>query len=75
MKPPPQWAIDLVGALEKLARPEDPDRAALALLRRGLSTDPAHVLAQVGWLFRAVPDHAVRHALLVAGLFALSKLD
>jgi CRISPR system Cascade subunit CasB len=73
----PRWITDLVQKLQDLADPADPDRAALAHLRRSLATDPAYVLARVGWLFRAVPGEFrdLDNAILVAGLFALTKGD
>lgn len=73
-----KWAVGLVEQLTKLADPDNPNRAALAHLRRGLDASPDYVLGRVGWLFRSVPDethdrHALDAALLAAGLFAWTK--
>ena len=70
------WVGPFVGRLTRLANPDNPDRAALAHLRRGLG-DPAGTLARVGWLFNGVPDdradNALNSAVLAAGLFAWTK--
>jgi CRISPR type I-E-associated protein CasB/Cse2 len=68
-----RWDVNLVGELTRLAAPDNPNRAGLAQLRRGLGEAPAYVLARVGWLFRAVPDAQLGHALVAAGLFAWVK--
>ena len=73
-----RWASGLAKQLTKLANPDNPDRAALAHLRRGLGDSPDYTLARVGWLFRGVPeedDRALDAAILVAGLFAWVKGD
>ncbi len=64
------WAAELVGRLTALAEPDSPNRAALAHLRRGLCGPPDYTLARVGWLFSTVPNSALDHAVLAAGLFA-----
>ena len=74
-----RWAVPLVNRLTELADPGNPDRAALAHLRRGLCGSPDYALARVGWLFRSVRDSAddreLDSAILVAGLFAWVKGD
>lgn len=71
------WVGPFVGRLTKLANPDNPDRAALAHLRRGLGEPPATTLSRVGWLFNGVPDDredsALDAAILAAGLFAWTK--
>jgi CRISPR system Cascade subunit CasB len=67
------WAVDLVHELTALANPVNPDRAALAHLRRGLDHPLDYTLGRVGWLFRRVPDFALDDAVLAAGLFAWTK--
>ena len=42
--------------LTDLANPENPNRAALAHLRRGLGRPLDYTLSRVGWLFRRVPE-------------------
>src|SRR5580700_8524759 len=73
------WADGLVHQLLKIADPDNPDRAALAHLRRGLCGPPDYTLSRVGWLFRGVPDdandRALENAILAAGLFAWVKGD
>lgn len=72
------WQGRLVARLVELSDPADPDRAALAHLRRGLGQPLDYTLGRVGWLFAAVPDRAERAiemAVLAAGLFALTKGD
>jgi CRISPR system Cascade subunit CasB len=71
----PEWAVDLANELTALAQPENPDRAALAHLRRGLDHPLDYTLGRVGWLFHRVPDFALEHAVLAAGLFAWTKGD
>ena len=77
MSEPYAWADGLVRQLGKLANPDDPDRAALAHLRRGLCGPPDYTLSRVGWLFRTVPtetnDRVLDNAILAAGLFAWVK--
>lgn len=72
-----RWAGPLVHRLTELADPKNPNRAALAHLRRGLCGPPDFTLARVGWLFRAIPDEredrALDSAILAAGLFAWVK--
>lgn len=79
MKEQPQWAVDLVNDLLELAKPKNPNRAALAHLRRGLGGSLDYTLARVGWLFRAVrpdqDDRVLDSAILAAGLFAWVKGD
>jgi CRISPR type I-E-associated protein CasB/Cse2 len=71
------WVGPFVGRLTQLADPNNPNRAALAHLRRGLGRSPADTLGPIGWLFNGVPDDwqnkAQNAAILVAGLFAWSK--
>jgi CRISPR type I-E-associated protein CasB/Cse2 len=71
------WAVSLVNRLTELADPGNPNRAALAHLRRGLSGSPDYALARVGWLFRSARDSAddreLDSAILAAGLFAWVK--
>ena len=71
----PKWEEQLVERLTELAKPESPNRAALAHLRRGLERTLDYTLGRVGWLFRAVPEFALDHAVLAAGLFAWVKGD
>lgn len=72
-----RWAVPFVDQLTKLASPDDPDRASMAHLRRGLCAPPDYTLSRVGWLFRDAQDdpedHALESAILVAGLFAWVK--
>ena len=68
----PDWLIDFQGRLVRLADPANPERAALAHLRRGLDS-PVYALARVGWLFATVPHNYGDAALLAAGLFAWGK--
>jgi CRISPR system Cascade subunit CasB len=71
------WAKPLVAQLMKLADPDNPNRAAMAHLRRGLGNSPDYTLARVGWFFRGIPDEreerALNCAILAAGLFAWVK--
>jgi CRISPR system Cascade subunit CasB len=67
------WDVELVEDLTKLADEKNPNRAAMAHLRRGLERPPDYILGRVGWLFRRVPDWALNNALLTAGLFAWVK--
>jgi CRISPR system Cascade subunit CasB len=67
------WEEELVDELAELAHPDSPNRAALAHLRRGIDLPPDYTLSRVGWLFRRVPDFALREAVLAAGLFAWVK--
>jgi CRISPR system Cascade subunit CasB len=71
------WDVELEHELTAMASPENPDRAALAHLRRGLGAPAAYTLARVGWLFRRVPesyhDSTIDAAVLAAGLFAWAK--
>lgn len=71
------WVGPFVGRLTRLANPDNPDRAALAHLRRGLGEPAAVTLGRVGWLFNGVPDdrddNALDAAVLAAGLFAWAK--
>lgn len=69
------WQMPLVNHLTRLAAPDNPDRAALAHLRRGLGRPIAETLSRVGWLFDRVPDEALDSAVLAAGLFAWVKGD
>ena len=71
----PTWDVELVETLTDLADPANPNRAALAHLRRGLDGPPDYALGRVGWLFRRVPDSALSEAVLAAGLFAWVKGD
>ncbi len=70
-----RWVVQLVNDLTALVDPKNPNRAALAHLRRGLQATPDYTLARVGWLFRSVPDDHLEDALLAAGLFAWMKGD
>src|SRR4051812_29383846 len=56
---PPQWDVTLVEELTEMANPDNPNRAALAHLRRGLGSPLDYTLSRVGWLFRRVPDFAL----------------
>lgn len=67
------WDAELVEDLMKLADEKNPDRAAMAHLRRGMERPPDYVLGRVGWLFRRVPDWALNNAMLAAALFAWVK--
>lgn len=69
----PRWVLQLVEDLMNLADPDNPNRAALAHLRRGLDGPLDYTLGRVGWLFRGVPDAALTDAVLAAGLFAWVK--
>jgi CRISPR system Cascade subunit CasB len=73
------WDVALVDELVRLADRNNPNRAVLAHLRRGLDHPLAHVLSRVGWLFCRVPesrkDNLLHVAALVAGLFAWVKGD
>jgi CRISPR system Cascade subunit CasB len=71
----PTWDVELVETLTDLADPANPNRAALAHLRRGLDGPLDYTLGRVGWLFRRVPDAALPAAVLAAGLFAWVKGD
>ncbi len=71
----PKWDIELVNDLTELANPDNPNRAALAHLRRGLERPLDYTLGRVGWLFRRVPDFALDDSVLAAGLFAWVKGD
>jgi CRISPR system Cascade subunit CasB len=71
----PRWDVQLVDDLRNLANPDNPSRAALAHLRRGLEGPLDYTLSRVGWLFRRVPDEALDRAVQVAGLFAWVKGD
>jgi CRISPR system Cascade subunit CasB len=68
-----EWAVELVDELTGLADPANPNRAALAHLRRGLDHTLDYTLGRVGWLFRRVPAFALDQAVLAAGLFAWTK--
>jgi CRISPR system Cascade subunit CasB len=81
-----KWDEDLIQRLTELAKPENPNRAVLAHLRRGLAHHRRGVdatldytLGRVGWLFRRVPesreDKLLRSAVCAAGLFAWVKGD
>jgi CRISPR system Cascade subunit CasB len=70
-----EWAVALVNELTGLADPANPNRAALAHLRRGLDHALDYTLGRVGWLFRRVPNSALGDAVLAAGLFAWVKGD
>ncbi len=65
-----EWDVQLVEELTELADAKNPNRAAMAHLRRGLDGSLDHALARVGWLFRRVPDFALEDAVLAAALFA-----
>jgi CRISPR type I-E-associated protein CasB/Cse2 len=71
------WVGPFVGRFTRLADPDNPDRAVLAHLRRGLGEPSAATLCRVGWLFNGVPDDreekALDAAILAAGLFAWAK--
>jgi len=69
----PNWDVDLVAKLTKLAEPKSIQRDVLAHLRRGLDRAPDYALARAGWLFTRVPPWALEESLLVAGLFAWVK--
>lgn len=70
------WIGPLVAYLEAIALKKDgPDRATLAHLRRSLSESHDRTLAKLGGLFVRVPEHDVPHAILLAGLYALTKGD
>jgi CRISPR type I-E-associated protein CasB/Cse2 len=71
----PAWSVGLVDDLVELADLKNPNRAALAHLRRGLDHSLDYPLGRVGWLFRRVPDSALQDAVLAAGLFAWVKGD
>ncbi len=70
---------NLIDQLTELARPDSPNRAVLAHLRRGLQGPLDYSLGRVGWLFRQVPpsrdDALLRNAVLAAGLFAWTRGD
>jgi CRISPR system Cascade subunit CasB len=68
-----RWDQNLVEHLTELNRADNPDRATLAHLRRGLQAPPDYTLARVGWLFRRVPERDLEDAILAAGLFAWVK--
>src|SRR5262249_15248081 len=70
-----KWDVELVNDLTRLVDPNNPDRAALAHLRRGMDHSLDYTLGRVGWLFRRVPDFALADAVLAAGLFAWVKGD
>ena len=71
-----RWDEELVERLTELAKPENPNRAALAHLRRGLQAPLDYTLGRVGWLFRRVPElRSRRTPVLAAGLFAWVKGD
>lgn len=64
----------LVGQLEKLADPKNPNRAVLAHLRRGLGQDSTYALGRAGWLFVSFRDPEEEDAaILTAALFAWTK--
>jgi CRISPR type I-E-associated protein CasB/Cse2 len=67
------WKRQLVAKLVDLSDPADPDRAVLAHLRRGLGLPLDYTLGRVGWLFSRVPEWDLDAAVLVTGLFALTK--
>jgi len=69
------WEFDLVEKLTDLSAADNPNRASLAHLRRGLDGRLDYTLARVGWLFQRVPDWALVHAALAAGLYAWAKGD
>jgi CRISPR system Cascade subunit CasB len=64
------WEKQIIEKLRRLAAPPDPDRAALAELRRCLARDLGRTLSRAGRLFNRVPDYALEEAALVAALFA-----
>jgi CRISPR type I-E-associated protein CasB/Cse2 len=68
-----EWQHNLVASLIDLSDPDNRDRASLAHLRRGLGLSDDYTLARVGWLFAPVPDYGLEAAVLVSGLFALTK--
>lgn len=68
-----QWEEELVDELTRLADPDSPNRARLAHLRRGIDRSSDYTLGRCGWLFRRVPDLALAHAVLAAGLFAWAR--
>jgi CRISPR system Cascade subunit CasB len=74
-----KWEEELFERLTELAKPDSPNRAVLAHLRRGLDGPLDYTLSRVGWLFRRVPeskdDVLLRSAILSAGLFAWVKGD
>jgi len=65
----------LVAQLTRISKPDDPDRATLAHLRRSLGETEDRVLGKAGWLFSRVPELKLSDAILGAGLFALAKGD
>lgn len=67
------WENELVDRLTELASADNPERAVLAHLRRGLQAPLDYTLGRVGWLFRRVPDRDLKNATLAAGLFAWVK--
>jgi CRISPR system Cascade subunit CasB len=67
------WEEQLVERLTEMAKPDNPNRAVLAHLRRGLDGPPDYTLGRVGWLFARVPDAALDNAIRGAGLFAWVK--
>jgi CRISPR type I-E-associated protein CasB/Cse2 len=69
------WDVELIEQLTKLADHDNPNRATMAHLRRGLDRPPDYILGRVGWLFRRVPDWALNDAVLAAELFAWVKGD
>jgi CRISPR type I-E-associated protein CasB/Cse2 len=70
-----KWDEELVERLMEFADTNNPNRAVLAHLRRGLGESLDHTLGHVGWLFRRTPDFALDNAVLAAGLFAWAKGD
>jgi CRISPR system Cascade subunit CasB len=71
------WEDELVERLTEFAKPDNPNRAVLAHLRRGLDRPLDYTLGRVGWLFHHVPeskdDMVLRNSALAAGLFAWVK--
>jgi hypothetical protein len=68
-----KWDVELIDDLTELTSPDSPNRAVLAHLRRGLDGPVDYTLGRVGWLFCRVPDYALDHAIIAAGLFAWVK--
>ena len=74
-----KWEEELIERLTELADRDNPNRAVLAHLRRGVDRPLDYTLGRVGWLFCRVPeskdDMLLRNSVLAAGLFAWVKGD
>jgi CRISPR system Cascade subunit CasB len=74
MTHPNSWITPFVKRLMPLASDDNPNRAALAHLRRGLGEPADRTLSRVGWLFPShLNDVELDAAILAAGLFAWTK--